>query len=136
MGIDRIRRCWWSLGLAAIGLCAALSDAEAQGRGDRGRSAAVVEVTFRVDADMERAIRSFYAGRPATGARSLPPGIRRNLTRGKPLPPGIAKRTAPLELLSAVSLPRGYRVVEVGLDVFIVEVATEIVHDILMDVIR
>jgi hypothetical protein len=66
----------------------------------------------------------------------LPPGIRRNLARGKPLPPGIAKRNVPAELRSRVGIADGYELVEVGLDVFLVEVATSIIHDVLMDVIR
>ena len=32
--------------------------------------------------------------------KSLPPGIRKNLARGKPLPPGIAKQVAPNSLRS------------------------------------
>lgn len=131
-----IRKVWKGLAMAALALSAVHADAEAQGRNDRGRSAPAVEVTFRIGADVERAIRMFYADRPATGAQALPPGIRKKLARGKPLPPGIAKKTAPPELLRVVTLPRGYEVVEVGLDVFIVEVATAVVHDILMDVIR
>ena len=125
-----------ALALAAIGLCASHAEAEAQGRRDREPSSAVVEASFRIDVDAERAIRAFYAERPPAGVEALPPGIRRNLARGKPLPPGIAKKTAPPELLTTLSLPRGYEVVEVGLDVFIVEAATAVVHDILMDVIR
>lgn len=128
---------WWrGLAIAAIALGVAYTDAEAQGRQKRDRPEAVVEVTFDVSAGMERQIRAFYAERPVSGAKALPPGIRRNLARGKPLPPGIAKKVAPTELVSALSLPRGYEVVEVGLDVFIVEAATAVVHDILTDVIR
>lgn len=123
-----------AIGVIALGL--AHSGAEAQRGREGNRSAPVVEVTFRIGDDLERQIRSFYAERPRGGVRALPPGIRRNLARGKPLPPGIAKKVAPAELVSALSLPRGYEVVEVGIDVFIVEAATAIVHDILTDVIR
>jgi hypothetical protein len=35
-----------------------------------------------------------------------------------------------------VGIADGYELVEVGLDVFLVEVATSIIHDVLMDVIR
>lgn len=136
MGTRTFRAWWKGIALAAIALCAAHEAAEAQGRRDRDEATRAVEVTFRVDAAVERTIRAFYADRPASGVEALPPGIRKNLARGKPLPPGIAKKTAPPELVAALSLPRGYDVVEVGLDVFIVEAATAIVHDILMDVIR
>ena len=66
----------------------------------------------------------------------MPPGIRRNLERGKPLPPGIAKRTPPSDLQSRVRIPERFEIVEVGLDVFLVEVATGLIHDALMDVMR
>jgi hypothetical protein len=66
----------------------------------------------------------------------LPPGIRKNLARGKPLPPGIARKVAPQGLQSGLGLPSGYELVEVGLDVLLVEVATSVIHDVLRDVIR
>ena len=52
------------------------------------------------------------------------------------LPPGIAKQVAPAGLRSRVRLPDGYEIIEVGLDVLLVEIATSIVHDVLMDVVR
>ncbi|MFC3532156.1 anti-virulence regulator CigR family protein [Vogesella facilis] len=66
--------------------------------------------------------------------RALPPGIRMNLARGKPLPPGIAKRQVPHDLL--VRLPRhpGYEWQVVGTDLLLVTVGTLIVHEILKDV--
>ena len=33
------------------------------------------------------------------GYQALPPGIAKNLARGKPLPPGIAKKTVPASML-------------------------------------
>ena len=45
-------------------------------------------------------------------------------------------KSAPDELRAQVDLPEGYELVEVGLDVFLVEVATSIIHDVLMDIIR
>ena len=106
--------------------------AEAQSRGNRGQAAANTELSVEVRAQ----IRDFYAQRGDTGARALPPGIRRRLERGKPLPPGIAKQVSPQALLERVAVPRGFELVEVGVDVLLVEVATSVVHDVLMDVIR
>jgi hypothetical protein len=82
------------------------------------------------------AIRQFYAERPAQDVEGLPPGIRRNLERGKALPPGIAKRNPPAELRSHLSVREGFEIVEVGLDVLLVEVATGVIHDVLMDIVR
>jgi hypothetical protein len=93
-----------------------------------------VEVTL--SADMRSQIQDYYTAHPVSSAEALPPGIRRNLARGKPLPPGIAKRMAPPELTSRVRVRDGFELVEVGFDVFLVEVATNVVHDVLMDVVR
>ncbi|WP_193068325.1 anti-virulence regulator CigR family protein, partial [Halomonas sp. 3D7M] len=61
--------------------------------------------------------------------------IQRNLERGKPLPPGIAKRfDGPL----ASQLPQypGYEWERVGADVVLIEAATRIVVDVLVDALR
>ncbi len=109
--------------------------AEAQGRGNRGRGAETTTgITLSVEVKAQ--IQQFYESRPPSGVEGLPPGIRRNLERGKALPPGIAKKASPPELQSALTLADGYELVEVGLDVFLVEVATNIIHDVLMDLIR
>ena len=68
--------------------------------------------------------------------RQLPPGIAKNLGRGKPLPPGIAKQLLPGDLI--VQLPPvtdGFERVVVDGKVLLVEIATQVVHDILVDVI-
>ena len=125
---------------AALVLAIALlspTDSEAQGRG-RGSGEATPTVTAEITislGDRER-IREFYSTQPRPGEEALPPGIRRNLARGKPMPPGLARRSPPQELQSALTLPDTFEIIEVGLDVFLVEVATSIIHDVLMDVIR
>ncbi len=68
--------------------------------------------------------------------KPLPPGIAKNLARGKPLPPGIAKRSLPNDLM--VKLPPvadGYERIIVAGKILLVEIATQIVHDILVDVL-
>jgi len=66
----------------------------------------------------------------------LPPGIARNLARGKALPPGIAKQYLPAGLVAALpSPPAGYERIVVDGKVLLVEVATRVIHDILSDVI-
>ena len=67
--------------------------------------------------------------------KGLPPGIAKNLKRGKPLPPGIAKRTLPYDLQRQLpSPPNGYERIIVGGKLLLVELGTQIVHDILMDI--
>lgn len=97
---------------------------------------APVTTSVRISPDVRVRIQDYYSNHHGRGVESLPPGIRKRLARGKPLPPGIAKRALPADLLSRIRVPRGYEVVEVGMDVLLVEVATHVVHDILRDVVR
>lgn len=107
-------------------------DAEAQNPNRRGGDGGgSVDLSVQV----VTAVRDYY-DRHQVQSEALPPGIRRRVAQGKPLPPGIAKKAAPAELHSMVDIPDGYRLMEVGLDVVLVEVATNVVHDVLMDVIR
>ena len=70
------------------------------------------------------------------GAKPLPPGIAKNLARGKPLPPGIAKRGLPNALIVQLPpVPDGYERVIVAGKILLVEIATQVVHDILVDVL-
>jgi len=126
-------------GLALVVLLTGAQAAEAQGRG-RGGAEPVPAPSFSAELTISlgdrEAIRQFYAERPSQGVEGLPPGIRRNLERGRPLPPGIAKRSPPTELRSRLSVREGFEIVEVGLDVFLIEVATNVIHDVLTDVVR
>ena len=73
----------------------------AQGRGKGGgksepQSQTSVTVVFR---DSDRvAFRDYFVAHRIV-AEPLPPGIAKNVARGKPLPPGIAKRSLPVELV-------------------------------------
>jgi hypothetical protein len=85
-------------------------------------------------------IRAYYADAgPGNGRgrkNSLPPGIAKNLQRGKPLPPGIAKQFLPQDLL--VRLPRagdGLEYLLVAGKLLLVEVTTQIVREILLDAV-
>jgi hypothetical protein len=70
------------------------------------------------------------------GKKSLPPGIAKNLGRGKPLPPGIAKQVLPAGLLDQLPpAPHGYERVIVDGKVLLVEIATQVIHDILEGII-
>ncbi|WP_070887721.1 anti-virulence regulator CigR family protein [Pseudomonas argentinensis] len=69
--------------------------------------------------------RSYWSPGP-----SLPPGIQKNLARGKPLPPGIAKK---LDGRLLGQLPRydGYEWVQAGVDLILVAVATGVIYEVL-----
>ena len=129
-----------SLVLGASLLLATPDSGFAQGREkadsrDSGSSATMTKAAT-LSPDIRILIKDFYSTREPVGAQALPPGIRKRLARGKPLPPGIAKRFLPGDLRSRIAIPRGYEIIEVGLDVLLVEVATNVVHDVLMDVVR
>lgn len=68
------------------------------------------------------------------GYSSLPPGIRKNLARGKPLPPGIAKKMVPGPLLGRLPRYPGYEWRIAGSDLILISVATAVIADILYDV--
>ncbi|MDM9559748.1 MULTISPECIES: anti-virulence regulator CigR family protein [Bordetella] len=70
----------------------------------------------------------------ATGYSSLPPGIRKNLARGKPLPPGIAKKMVPGPMLAHLPVHPGYEWRVAGTDLILVAIGTAIVADVLFDV--
>lgn len=72
--------------------------ARAQGRG-RGAApeSSASAVVFRAS---DRATFHDYFVTHKIAAQPLPPGIAKNVARGKPLPPGIAKRALPADLLA------------------------------------
>ncbi|WP_137885321.1 anti-virulence regulator CigR family protein [Pseudomonas sp. 2FE] len=66
--------------------------------------------------------------------QSLPPGIQKNLARGKPLPPGIAKRFDS-RLLGRLPHYDGYEWQQVGRDVVLVALATGLIYEVLHDIL-
>lgn len=65
---------------------------------------------------------------------SLPPGIAKNLARGKPLPPGIAKKHVPSELLVRLPpLELGYEYLVVAGKLLLVEAATQQIRAVLLE---
>ena len=69
--------------------------------------------------------RDYWSPGPA-----LPPGIQKNLARGKPLPPGIAKK---LDGRLAGHLPHydGYEWQQAGTDLILVALATGLIYEVL-----
>jgi hypothetical protein len=124
--------------LTTLFLCALVFCAPASG------SEAGVQVAFS-DGEIS-AIRAYYRdhqpssnsgkGKDHKGGKGLPPGIAKNLERGKPLPPGIAKQALPSGLVSVLPAPpKGFERIEVAGKVLLVEIATQVIHDVLEDVI-
>lgn len=63
-------------------------------------------------------------------APSLPPGIQKNLARGKPLPPGIAKKLDG-RLLGRLPHYDGYEWQQAGTDLILVAIASGIIYEVL-----
>ena len=132
----RGRRVALGLVLALTMLLVGAADPQGQKK-PKGRVAAVrVQAQVEFSAQEREQIRVFFGGHRPEGVKPIPPGIRKKLARGRPMPPGIAKQVLPPGLLETLPQREGYEVVRVGWDVVLVEVATGIVHDVLMDVIR
>jgi hypothetical protein len=71
-----------------------------------------------------------------TGYGGLPPGIRRNLARGKPLPPGIARRNMTDGMLRGLPVVQGHEWRVAGTDLVLIALGTLLVVEILQDVFR
>lgn len=69
-----------------------------------------------------------------TPAGSLPPGIRKNLARGKPLPPGIAKKLDN-RLIGRLPHYEGYEWRQAGADLVLVALATGVIYEVLQEVL-
>ena len=66
--------------------------------------------------------------------QGLPPGIAKNLARGKPLPPGIAKKQLPADLIQRLPPVRsGYERVVIDGRVLLIEIATQMIVDAIFD---
>jgi hypothetical protein len=70
------------------------------------------------------------------GYQPLPPGIRKQLVRGKPLPPGIAKKVVPGPMLARLPSYPGYEWRIYGSDLVVVVVATALIADVIFDVFQ
>lgn len=62
-----------------------------------------------------------------TGYASLPPGIAKNVARGKRLPPGIARKALPAGMLNDLPHYPGYEWRAVGDDLVLIALSTAIV---------
>lgn len=102
-----------------------------KGNKDKGRKAKADErelVSVNITHDRVRSLALNYG---LTGYRSLPPGIAKNLARGKPLPPGIAKKMVPSSMLRDLPSYPGYEWRIAGNDLVLVALGTAIVASVI-----
>jgi hypothetical protein len=115
-----------------LGLMA--TSASAQGKGGRGKPVAsgrTSHVKVKPGSEAEiRIIREYYSA-DTRKPESLPPGIAKNLARGKPLPPGIAKKQVPDDLIILLPARPGARWLVAGDVVLLVDAG-----DIVVDLVR
>jgi Ni/Co efflux regulator RcnB len=143
---DRITRAATraTLVLALLGVHAVATAATQVTISFTSQEAAIIRDYYRVQAPSDHYDQA-STGKPARNgggkgqqgkSKPLPPGIAMNLERGKALPPGIAKQRLPDSLLRQLPpLPRGYERVIVDGKVLLVEVATQVIRDVLSDVL-
>ncbi len=98
-----------------------------------------VEITL--SADQAASVRAYLGSAQSENSRGrgrsggLPPGIAKNLERGKSLPPGIAKSYLPSHVVAGLPrLPSGLDYVVVAGKLLLVEAATAAIHDVLVDI--
>lgn len=85
-----------------------------------------------VDSDIRFSrARSLAVNYGLVGYQALPPGIAKNLVRGKPLPPGIAKKTLPASMIHDLPYYPGYEWRAVGDNLVLVALSTAIVTAII-----
>ncbi|MBP2294843.1 anti-virulence regulator CigR family protein [Azospirillum rugosum] len=103
------------------------------GKRESGGPGGSTVVVSRTDVNV---IRTYFVDHPV-GASALPPGIAKNLARGKPLPPGIAKKMAPIELRQRVPVcMNGWECILAGADMLILDAVHGTIADIVRNVVR
>jgi hypothetical protein len=123
--------------LVGVDAYAAAAPGQGNGRRDRGQSApglleSLADAT--IDSITAQTIRGYFQSHPMQ-FQGLPPGIARNLARGKPLPPGIAKRYLPSDLRTQLTAYTGYEMLIADRNILLVSVASGLITDILLDVL-
>lgn len=97
------------------------------------RNSLAAEVVMSISAAEARRL---AAANNLTGRRSLPPGIQRNLERGKPLPPGIARQMVPQSMLAGLPVYPEHEWRIAGDDLILVALGTQLVVQLLNDVFQ
>lgn len=101
-----------------------LGHAEHGNQGKADKKNVSDDVSVRLSYDRARSLAVNYG---LTGYDSLPPGIAKNLARGKPLPPGIAKKMVPASMLGQLPSYPGYEWRIAGDDLVLIALSTAIV---------
>lgn len=122
------------LGMALVAGLASPATAQKAGRMKKANAAPIVDVSVGFT-ERQRTIITTYFAEHHVDVAPLPPGIAKNLARGKPLPPGIAKRRLPEDLRADLPLREGVEITLFGDRVVLLEASGTVV-DILDNVLH
>lgn len=118
----------WML-LTVVGLTLAPAARAQQKRGNPKKQGTQTEQLVGFSVSDRQIVVEFFREHPYE-AKALPPGIAKNLRRGKPLPPGIAKKQVPAALQARLSTRAGVEITIFGDRIVLLE-ASGLVVDIL-----
>jgi hypothetical protein len=123
------------------GAVAALQPEQGKGKGSekaekkKDQDDSEFSLEFLVDFTSDDA-RRYAREAGLVGQKSLPPGIRKNLARGKPLPPGIAKRSMPDSFLKKLPRHDDYEWRMAGADLVLIARSDNVVVEIAADIFK
>lgn len=95
-----------------------------------------INVALNIFRDSDRTVFRDYFRTHKMGPDALPPGIAKNVARGKPLPPGIAKKALPNDLVRGLGSRAGKDITFSIVGDRVVAVRAGNVIDVLQDVFR
>ena len=111
---------------------AATASAQDNGRGRDKSPNSAAQAVPGFSASERQTIADYFTRNVYT-VEALPPGIVKKLARGKPLPPGIAKRSLPRDLTTALPARDGFEITIFGDRIVLLE-ASGLVVDILQEI--
>jgi Ni/Co efflux regulator RcnB len=122
---------------SAIAPVADAAPPEGKGKPDRSSvdTGADAQALIRPDVDYDE-VRAIAVAEHHTGYKPLPRGIAKNLARGKPLPPGIAKKAVPATVLHHLPTYPDYEWRRCGTDLVLVQIATQLVAEVVANIFK
>jgi len=106
------------------------------GNSSSSSSGTDVNIAVTLFTDRDRSTFRDYFSTHKIVAQPLPPGIAKNVARGKPLPPGIAKKALPADLVRTLGSRAGSGITFSIVGDRVVAVRAGNVIDVLIDVFR
>lgn len=116
--------------LAILAVLTLTPDLQAQGKSGKQKTTEVKAQVVAGFSTSERQIIVEFFREHRYEAQALPPGIAKNLARGKPLPPGIAKKQIPAKLQARLPSRSGVEITIFGDRIVLLE-ASGLVVDVL-----